>query len=143
MPRDTYEVLLGGGGLLYLLWSLIQGITSNGWPTTEGKILWSSTRNRYGGESLPWGWRRSIAYRYQVAGVTYTSRRVYVGMRVFELWKGKAQELVHRYPTSAKVQVYYDPSKPSRSVLEPGAQLGSTLFYATLCALFLWGGLRL
>src|ERR1044071_728752 len=144
MLRSAFAVFIGGGGVLYSLWSLIQGIASSHWPTTEGKILWSTVIGRlYGGAHWRWGWQSHITYSYRVAGITYTSRRIYFGFRFNETLRSKVQSLVARYPTSGRVHVHYDSSHPSRSVLEPGANIGATLFYACVCALILSGGLLL
>ncbi len=89
------------------------------WPVVEGEIVASAVsvaathRSADDTDAKP-----DIRYRYEVLGKSYEGRRIRFGSpsRVTRL---QANELAGKYPQGAKVRVFYDPKRPSQSVLEP------------------------
>jgi len=84
------------------------------------------------------GGRRSfeaeIQAVYEVDGIVYASRRVSLAsgrMRSAD----DAQRVLDRYPAGGSVPVYYNPSNPRESLLEPGSSRGEWILPA-LSALF-------
>ena len=57
----------------------------------------------------------SVTYAYTAGGTTLQGNRVSVGVT-----GGNARAIVQKYPAGTDVQVFYDPSKSSSAVLEPG-----------------------
>jgi hypothetical protein len=134
---------VGFGGLWIALWSSVtlafDGllVCSAAWhvralafPTTPGTVIESriveNVNDRDSTSHKP-----LIRYRYSVA------RNEYVGdtTRVMATTLGgerDARRQVARYPVGARVAVYYDPDRPSESVLEPGPS-----FFHGFLALFL------
>lgn len=124
MPVATIvgAILLAGGsaGVGYGLWNLWQGASSPKWPTVTGQVVSSDlqrSRDRQGMVT----YRAEVAYKYEVGGQTYASDRVFFGDQLQTSWATGPVREVERYHPGSQVQVFYDPNKPSRSVLEPGA----------------------
>ncbi|AMN40004.1 DUF3592 domain-containing protein [Rhodoplanes sp. Z2-YC6860] len=80
----------------------------------------------------------AVRYRYAVAQKTYESDRIAFGdaghtMRLL------AQQAVAKYPTGAKVDVFYNPKRPSQAVLEgdsgaPAAFYAAVLVFGSIAA---------
>jgi Protein of unknown function (DUF3592) len=114
---------IGGAGvivigivLLALLFTGVwQGRVSLKWPTVEGEIV----------ESYVWeddeASRPRVRYRYQVDDQEYTSD--FITFKAYWLVRKTAETMVDRYPVGSRVQVHYNPRRPNRAVLEPGASL--------------------
>ena len=73
----------------------------------------------------------SILYRYQVGGKEYDGRRIEFGPITASSSKAPAADGVASYPAGKVIRVSVSPSRPSLSVLVPGANWG---VYAS-CAL--------
>ncbi|MBX3364347.1 MAG: DUF3592 domain-containing protein [Phycisphaeraceae bacterium] len=96
------------------------------WPSAKGLVL-ESHYFGYGtafdnfykpGVSGP-----SVHYQYTVNGNTYRSDRLSLFSRPDKyscdesLWARQAQQLVAQHPIGSRIEVRYDPSNPSRSVV--------------------------
>ena len=100
---------------------LANDIESPGWSTTSGRIIssnvvqWQESGDTY--------FEPSLEYSYVVAGRTYRGTTIRFGGFVPALPDdtSEAEASNRRYPTGARVRVYFDRSDPSVSVLEPGA----------------------
>ena len=121
----------GGGILAYSIRLWREGRRSAGWPAAEGVVT----------ASRMWGgrWNNSArnsrtAYEFEVGGRLYASDRVCFGTLQSDAEK-RAQ--VERFPVGRRVEVFYDPADPARSVLEPGVQRGvyKGLALGAACAL--------
>ena len=92
---------------------------ANAWPVVPGEIVESRVEERGSSDTGPT--RRSyvpiVEYRYEVAGQTYASRQVAIGLDVSGS-RAIADRVVGRYPAGAKVEVHYDPANPSEAALE-------------------------
>jgi hypothetical protein len=102
------------------------------WPTVPGTI--TSTW-----DTLETG---RIQYSYKVGGRSYTGKRVFL-YAAGQSREGRAtsdrtpQELTELYPPGAQVTVYYDPTHPSKAVLEPRNRqnlMASVLFMVATAA---------
>jgi len=91
--------------LAWLAW------TSQRWPTTSGRMLYSAVYPAEG--ETPSG--RYVHYSYVVAGVTYESKRLRFGL----FPPGDPYELTS-WRSRGKLRVFYDPRKPSRACLLAG-----------------------
>jgi hypothetical protein len=108
-------------------WLLWEGNRSKEWPHAVGvihstKIIERARSSKFGDGS----WHIPIiVYYYQVGAIDYTNSRV-----VFASYRpnfgygnqAEAEAIVNRYPAGKQVTVYYEPSNPGDSVLEPGIQ---------------------
>ena len=110
--------VIGVIGLLFFFYGQYQlgwARASAQWPTVSGHIVTSEiTTHIDEGETT---YSDKIKYVYTVDGVEYQSSVVVIGSHEYS-----AHNVVARYPLDAEVSVAYDPSKPSRAVLEPGVE---------------------
>lgn len=128
---------LGIGILLYVRFPEITWIytDSSVFRSTEGEI----TSSKLIGKGVrSGGLHFQIFYSYKVAGVSYISDRVHFGATASEF--DYAASYVHKYSAGRQVTVYYDPNKPSVSVLEPEVKwyglLNFTIGMSTLALSF-------
>ncbi|MBI4188677.1 MAG: DUF3592 domain-containing protein [Chloroflexi bacterium] len=121
--------------------SLIRGIRSKSWRTTDGEIVSSTVREWLSepggmGDFYDRGGQKcyapEIVYRYVIGGKDYFSRRV----DAREITGGdegrkRSRRLTMKYRPGKDVRVYYNPQNPQISVLEPGLAL-DFIFYSEL-----------
>ncbi len=135
---------------------LINDLGSSAWPTTSGHIISSNVEQFQ--ESGDTYFDPRVEYEYAVDERTFRSERIRFGGFVPALPGSttEANEVILRYPSGASVQVYFYPSDPSLSVLEPGAgkiriviilaiwilMLVASCLLAGVCALSAFGRLR-
>lgn len=104
---------------------------SQTWPKTAGEITHSSvstSRSRSNGKNKTL-YSFDVTYNYQVKGEKFTSSNVFFGGDASSSDSSGAYQITRRYPTGAKVDVFYDPKNPGSAVLEPGAHWQSYLVY--------------
>ena len=118
------------------------------WPKTAGRIVESRAEARSvvthiePGGPLDSAKRRgranteirnfaAIAVDYAVGGRHYTGTRVSIRA---DLGNADVAETLARYPSGKKIDVFYDPADPSRSVLERDPPEGSFQFMVLLIA---------
>ncbi len=91
-----------------------QGLSSDKWPTTNGKVTTSVVKK----VSTKHGERdeAEIRYQYKVNGKEYTSNRVQFGGETFR----NPAELVGLYRPQKQISIHYNPGNPSVSCLEGG-----------------------
>jgi len=87
--------------------------TVNQWPSTMGTVMMSRIEQRSSGDG--YADYPVVQYSYQVGGQPYQSMKLAPGP---EVGGTGARKVVAKYPTGAQVMVFYDPQKPSDSVLE-------------------------
>ena len=107
---------------------LPQALASPSWPTVEGAETSSKVHRRPGKRRL------RLSYEYEVRGQTFESHKIAFLGRVFS---GPASERRKRYPSGAKVTVYYNPDNPAVAVLEPGVRVVGFLGAGLIVLLFL------
>ena len=66
--------------------------------------------------------KASIKYRYEVGGKDYEGQRIDFGPISANSWPTAAESEAAAYPAGKVVEVSVCPSKPSLSVLSPGAK---------------------
>ncbi|MEP7354743.1 MAG: DUF3592 domain-containing protein [Acidobacteriota bacterium] len=116
----TANFLLFVGLATLLLGShpLYSGFSSLSWPIADGRILDSkahSDGNNY---------RTQLWYEYEVEGVRHVSENYHTGGNG-TVSTDTAKAVAKRYPVGRQVKVFFNPSDPSESVLEPGPWFGN------------------
>ncbi len=125
-------IFLGLGFLTFYVGTskALQGIKAKSWPTAKGRIIISKvdeirTQRKMRVARLC----LKVDYLYMVDNVIYEGHRMNVGWPCF--WsEDSVKEKLKKYPPNKEVTVYYNPSNPAQSILEPG--LDWSIF-------FLWG----
>jgi len=106
-------ILVSIGVLFYGIFDFSHAISSTKWPKAPGRILTSQIvqpRSRY---------HPSISYAYVVGNTMYTGHTYRWGDTFY--WKREtAEAAVQTYAPGSTVFISFDPSRPERSVLEPG-----------------------
>jgi len=104
---------------------------------TQGTILSSNI----GGGGVWSSWRFDITYEYMIEDQKFVSNRVHFGYQAMSD-RSYAQRYVDKYFAGKKVMVYYDPTDPSKSVLEPQVRWYTPFYFyimLLLIALALFG----
>ena len=85
-------------------------------------------------------YRPIIEYQWQVDGGIYKRNRIdFSAAKANEETREAAEAIIAPYPVGSTVDIHYDPNKPSRGILKPGAHwdgLGVTLIAAFVLAVF-------
>jgi hypothetical protein len=113
------------GGVIYA-----KAGASDAWPSTEGVVIASEVERSVNVQSRDrrHKYTAKVEYRYAVAERDYTSRRIdFSSVTVSHKNSGRAMQVVNRYPTGKRVQVYYDPGNPDFAVLERGVKTSTYL----------------
>jgi hypothetical protein len=136
--------------------TLVDGIASSGWPTTDGTIVRSrmevkSEETRGGGSRGGRGWKTTywadVSFRYTIADAVFSSDTVTVEFdEVPTTNREDAERILRKYPAGREVKVYYEPGDPSVGVLEPGVSfpnvlgvvVGTALVAVTLLVMFVY-----
>jgi len=87
------------------------------WPSVDGQVRSSSVQTNHKGDSptyIP-----DVGYSYLVNKDSYFNTRLVYGNRNSGRIKD-VQKVIDQYPVGRTVKVYYNPSNPSESVIEPG-----------------------
>ncbi len=129
--------IFGGGftliGLLFLVigaFQLRQGLKTNDWPVTAGRIIeskiveenvsGSSARRRT--HSFDRKYTINVRYSYEMNGQKFEGDRLRYGNKSYRSWASAKDEQLLFLP-GKEVQVYYDPTTPHQSVLIKGIGL--------------------
>jgi hypothetical protein len=127
---------------------------SASWPSVSGKIESSQVithhAHRHHGKHSNRNntYSHLVEYNYQVNQQQFTNKVVWFGDDYSSSSRTTHQNVVQRYPVGTEVKVYYDPSHPELSVLEPGAKFSSYVLYGlgwtltVIGVLILWSGIR-
>ncbi|GGA24865.1 hypothetical protein GCM10010981_11690 [Dyella nitratireducens] len=100
------------------------------WPTTEGEVAHSAILYQTDTSATTDNattYKADVVYRYKVHGKSYTSSKI--SFLDLAATTGRAASIVSRYPDNSVVQVYYNPTDPAESVLEPGDASGIQFLY--------------
>ena len=65
-----------------------------------------------------------IKYEYQANRRTFRSRIIFIGHFIKTYSEAYSRGMVQNYPEGQKIKVYYNPTYPALSVLEPGINKG-------------------
>lgn len=101
---------------------------SRSWPSTEGIIIESRLPSNCT-HCLP-----VINYRYVVNSQSYVGDRLVAGTQDY-YGPLEAEAKVVQYAVGRKVTVFYDPSNPSMSSLEPGTFRGAVYLFSVISLL--------
>jgi Protein of unknown function (DUF3592) len=129
---------VGLAGVSYGLWNLLQGASSPKWPTVTGQVVTADLQRSRDAQGMV-TYRAEVAYKYEVGGQPYVSDRVFFGDQLSVSWATGAVREVEDYHPGTQVKVFYNPGKPSRSVLEPGAPWQVYVVLLTAAALLGFG----
>jgi hypothetical protein len=99
---------------------------SRSWPSVEGSLdevrikeVEQTERFKDGSSRTNYSYQLVARYSYRVGGVSYGGSRIKVGGKNYGT-EQKALDAMREYQRTKEISVYYDPSNPSSSVLEPG-----------------------
>ena len=110
-------ILIGIGVSIFggiLLW---KALSSQAWPSVKGRIISAFLeKEKIRGRVIS---RERIQYVYLVKGKRIVGERVTLTPRLVTL-RLPVRQVIKKYPKGALVTVYYNPSRPEESVLEPG-----------------------
>ena len=115
----TLGWLLIGGGVLAVLFPIVSWMrvrASRSWPSVSGRVT-ESTLDVETHVGKTDSYMPRIRYEYTIKGQTYESSPL-------NFWgsmggsRSVAERTTARYPTGAKVTVYYNPEMPSEAVLD-------------------------
>ena len=153
---SVLAAIIIGGGLIVAtqLPRVVEGWQSRGWPSAQATIVHStavrkawkprtSTRSTYGTHAV------QVRYAFEVAGRRHEGWRRSLDSEGKLLTERGANAVVDELPVARRVLVYYNPSDPRQSLLEPGVPFGiviavllGTLLLGAglLAALAVWKG---
>lgn len=118
--------------------TLVRGVLSRSWPTTNGVITASRVVKKFNshGDEV---WREELEYSYSVAGTKYRGTRRRFGVPAAFDWNAAREEPLRR---GDRVDVVYSASTPSVSALRRGFSPFAVL---TLIAggILVWMGVQL
>jgi hypothetical protein len=109
-------------------WSLWRGLHALSWPATAGRVTDTGTF-RSSGVVAGGGYEPTVRYEFAVGGAPYAGSRLTFGFVALRKSTEGAAEL-HGLKPGVAVQVYYDPRRPSDSVLRPGPTFETFLVLA-------------
>lgn len=98
---------------------------SRKWTSTKGLITNSETvisRSGWSGNygTLRTGYKPEVKYQYEVDMYRFSGERIYFGNFLMTNSSKSSRQITDKYIRGQEVIVYYDSSKPSRSVLQTG-----------------------
>lgn len=106
----TVALLVGLAFVGLALWLHSKARACKTWPSVEGVVLESRLDDAHLEFMKP-----VLRYRYAVAGQSHVGFRV--AFAGYGISRDAMSRLIAPYPAGATVQVFYDPAKPSRAVL--------------------------
>ncbi len=107
--------------IVYSVRSRKKAEASQSWPSTIGRITVAEVKQSASTDDdgrTSYAYYPSVAYEYQVAGQTYTGKRIAFGGVHASGSSSKAAAELARFPVGGQVTVYYNPEKPGEAVLE-------------------------
>lgn len=103
--------------------SLAESVRTRRWVRTSGTVTGAFIAERKAIDH-PSHYAPEIQYEYEFDGRNFVGKRIGV-IGTAAPHRAHARAVLERYPVGALIDVYVDPSKPSRAVLEPGLSWGS------------------
>lgn len=83
--------------------------------------------------------RLPFLYEFEISGIKYQGKKPFIATSYKNLNVKKARELSENYAKGNKVTVFYNPSNPKQSVLEPGRKEGIIAALIVMIILFVFG----
>lgn len=133
-------VFVSGAILLYGAKLLFNANASTSWPTTQGRVISSSIDSKREDKQRT-TYHAEVLYEFSVAGQNHSSNDI-TFVEYGSTNPAHARRSVNQYPAGSTVTVYYSPTDPDTSVLEPGIS-GQTIFLPSFGAVFLFAGLAM
>jgi hypothetical protein len=103
-------------------WRQSRATRAASWPSVPGIVKSSRTARRWGLGNGIWiaglWYVPEVIFRYDVAGASYTGRKVTLADSGYPKLR-EARAIIDRYKPGAAVDVFYDPKRPKRAILEP------------------------
>ena len=97
-------------------------LASQRWPRVSARVVESSVYED--GRDVARRWEPDVVYQYTIGNQTFTSRRIrFLMSPIYQ--EEQASKISALYRQGRVVQVAYDPSNPSESVLQPGLPPGT------------------
>ena len=113
-----------GVGLSLWGWTIVRDArASASWPHVEGVVTGSEVTHSTDGNGAD-SYSPRVTYTYMAGGRYHESYAIKFGENSYDS-RRRAESIAARYPVGRKVAVYYDPTRPGKSVLEPGVNGGS------------------
>jgi hypothetical protein len=116
---------------------LCLAVTSKHWPLIQGVVVKSEYVETLDSEGK--GHSAEIIYSYKIADEIFTSKKIAFFPSYWAITKSMVYKVLNRYPIGKKVNVYYSPENPAKSVLEPGVNAAGILitifFLGVFCLL--------
>ena len=115
--------IAGAVTLCFGVRGVVRARASVRWPTADGKVVSSSVESDHssGGNGGGTTYQAEILYEFSVDGTIYNGNRVAYG-DYGSSNPSHARNIVNQYPVGKELTVYYMPSEPEESLLEPGMQ---------------------
>lgn len=80
-----------------------------------------------------------FSYEYQTDGITYQGKKPFFANTFKQLKGKKSWELMEKYPEGKRIDVFYNPSNPKASTLEPERKDGVITALTVVILLFILG----
>jgi hypothetical protein len=131
--------LFGMVAAVWYAWLVWRASQSDQWPHAHGNVVNATIEPVVSADlSENAGYDPRVMYAYEVAGKTYQGSRLRFGPG-FLRTQMTAEWKTLDYRPGRTIEVYYNPARPSDSVLEPGVHAGLALSLGGACALALIG----
>jgi Protein of unknown function (DUF3592) len=102
-------------------WSLWQGFRSRGWPVADGVVRRCKAVIEPEADDSAGSYNVALEYVYHVTGREYTGRRAFFGQKLGGFLNPQtAFGMEEKLTPGTVIAVRYCPSRPRRSVLQPG-----------------------
>lgn len=124
---SAFAIFIGAIGIGCGVWTLLQTLKCERWPTTEA-VITAATISHSKQENA------SISYIYQVAGIPYTGNRLASGQDM-----AHGRWILEKYPVGKKVPVHYSSADPQLAVLETGIHAGTWNYFGVGTGFMLFG----
>ncbi len=113
--------VVGGAGLSFIgIRDLIQAKDSVNWPTTQGKVVYSSVEYHYSDDGSRI-YHAKVMYDFNVNNTTFSGTRIAYG-DYGSSNPSHARRVVNQYPKDEIATVYYILDNPGECLLEPGVK---------------------
>jgi len=115
---------------ILMLIAINRGKRSKNWPTSEATVISTEVEEKHeydeDGESVYYYPR--VHYDYRIGGQVYQGYKY--KLLEASMSKRKAFQFISNFMPGDKLTVYYDPEKPTESVMQPGEQKYLYVFMA-------------
>lgn len=131
-------LILAVSGIFKSIDNLLMGYQSQGWRSISGKVTHAFVITSIGGKNP--SFTPDVRYEYVVEKNVYTGNTI--AFKPITNSRENAANIVANYPSGTQVKVFYNPSSPNISCLEPGLfiweQLLSLLLIVLLGGIGIW-----